>query len=157
MNKKIINSLLLMLAILLLTTSCDNNNNQNNNTNTNTQTQSKTRGVTVNETNQKAIKDQFKVTLKKLVVEKDNDTLNLIATISNETNEDIVFDFSKFSLKTQKKDILKVNGTKETISANTNSKDYSFKVEDEGKVQVQHLVYAYYDSVSLGPVEVSSK
>ena len=157
MKKKLLIGI--MMCTLLLTSGCnekkEENKKQTQNT-TNETTPIKNTGVLVNETKQKEIKDKYGVTITKLVVAFSEKTLNLQISVGNETNEDIEFDFSKLSLKTQEQETLKVNATKKTIKANSAPTPNNFIVEAEGKVSEQNIIYVYYDTVSLGPVEVST-
>ena len=131
------------------------NSENKNEANDSLTTESKSNGVVVREIAQNEIKDAYEITLKTIAVEFVGDTLNFQVVIANETNEDKDFDCSKFLIKTYDGDTLKVNATIKNIKANTSYKQYAFTIDDGGKVQVGDLVYAYYDSTSLGPVEVS--
>lgn len=155
MKNKIIS--ILMIIALLLITGCNNkNNNVPNETNSSSTTQNKSNGTQVREAAKDAINNEYGVILKSVAVEFVGDTLNLQVVMANETNDNKEFDCSKFSIKTQSGDVLKVNATsKKTINANSNYNQYAFTVEDEGKVSVNNIVYVYYDTTSLGPVEVT--
>ena len=150
---------ILILCSLFLVVGCqkkeENNNSQNTNNNSSSN-ETKKSGVIVREDVKKAIKDETGVTLKTIAVEFVGNTLNFQVVAQNENGEDKELDCSKFYLKTQGGDKLKVNGTKKTVKANSSYNQFAFTVNDEGKTKEGYLVYAYFDNISMGPVEVSS-
>ena len=140
-----------IICLLLVVTGCSKNTKK---TETKKTSSSESTGVVVREVAQNEISDAYGVILKTISLEYVGSTLNLQVVIANETNEDKEFDFSKFSVKTYSNDILKVNGTKKTVKANSSYNQYSFTVNDSSKLEVGNLAYVYYDETSLGPVEV---
>ena len=148
------------IVIISNTNNTNSNSQKEENTrstpNNESQVQTSSNGTIVRESSSEAIYNKYQVHLKKVAVEFVGNTLNLQVVFANDTNEDKEFDCSKFSIKTTGGDTLKVNATgTKTIKSNSNYVQYAFTIEDEGKVEVGNIVYAYYDLDSLGPVEVT--
>ena len=157
MNKRIILLLMIICSILLFTGCSKDNKNEDNNQNENNSISNQNNGGTqIRQSAIDSVYNETKVKLKTYNVEFVGNTLNLNVVISNDTNEDKEFDCSKFLVKTYGGEKLKVNATgTTTIKANTDYNQLTFTVEDEGKVNVDNIVYGYYGTNSLGPTEVS--
>ena len=145
---------LIFTCFCLILTGCskkDDNSNTSNNQNT---TQTENNGVEVRQAAKDEINSKYKVMLKTVTVGFYGKLLNFQVVIANDTNEDIEFDCSKFSIKTQNQEVLKVDGTVSTIKANSNYNQLTCPINDDRRFGVGSLVYAYYDTISLGPGEV---
>ena len=156
MNKKLLRSIvLILLSIALIGCTKEKTNKASNQSSQGSTSQTKSSAVQVRESAQEEIKNTYGITLKTVAVELVGSTYNLQVVMANESNEEKTLDCSKFKIQTYGLDTLKVNGSMKTIKANSSYNQHAFTIEDEGKLKVGNMVYVFYDSTSLGPVEVS--